>query len=410
MLRPVHIGFLFPPVLASLCTGCGSSEGGAPGVRIVRENPSDLPLPALPTELRAAFDRGDAAFEAVFRPAQGLGPVYIRQACASCHEDDAKGPGVVTKMVLVGADGLTPLEDQSALAYGHTVRPLSAGDATPVEPPEVASLKLSHRVGPAVFGRGYLEAILDSEIERVEAEQVARTDGISGRINRVTRNSEDNPDQRYHQHRRGGAGLIGRFGLKARIASVDDFTADAYQGDMGVTSPLRPVELPNPDALADDGRPGLDVDLDTLNDVADYVRMLAIPPRAEVPARGAELFDVVSCSGCHVPSMRTRPDHPIPALADVDAPIYSDLLLHDMGDQLSDGLVEGGASWREWRTAPLIGLRFMRNYLHDGRAETLEEAILEHEGTGSEANRSVEAFRTLPAADRAELLEFVASL
>ena len=101
-----------------------------------------------------------------------------------------------------------------------------------------------------------MEAVLDSEIERVEREQAARTDGIHGRINRVTYASEPNPDDLARTYAKGDAGLIGRFGLKARIATLDDFTADAFQGDMGITTPLRPVELPNPDGLTDDRQAG----------------------------------------------------------------------------------------------------------------------------------------------------------
>jgi CxxC motif-containing protein (DUF1111 family) len=394
--------------------GCGAAEPSDPlaGLTVVREDVSDNPFSGLSQELRDRFIEGDALFEAVFRDAQGLGPVYVRHSCGSCHADDARGPGSVRKMVLVDEDGTTPLEDQSALLYGHTVRPqMAAGALQAVTLPEDRAVLVTVRFGPAVYGRGYLEAILDSEIERVEAEQREPDSEVSGRINRVPYQSDANPDTTYHAYAPGDTGLIGRFGLKARIASVDEFVADAYQGDMGITSPLRPDELPNP-AGEDDELPGLDIDADTVNLVADYVRLLRIPTpgAAAQSAPGKELFAEVGCADCHVPSLRTRADYPVPQLAGVEARVYSDVLLHDMGPSFADGLPEFDASSSEWKTAPLIGLRHLRNYLHDGRAATIEQAIVMHGADGSEAQASVDRFLELDDATRAELLEFVSAL
>jgi CxxC motif-containing protein (DUF1111 family) len=315
-------------------------------------------------------------------------------------------------MAVVDADGVTSAEDQSTLAHGHTVRPFKAAGAThALLPPEgVSSVKLSLRVGPAVFGRGYLEAIADAEIERMEAEQSTRSDGIHGRVNRVTYHSEANPGQPFHHHQPGETRLIGRFGLKARIATLDEFTADAMQGDMGLTSPLRPTEPANPDGLTDDSRPGVDVDLDRVNAVADYMRLLELPKRGEPTSEGARLFAQARCDVCHVPSLKTRGDYPFAPLAGRDAPVYSDLLLHDMGTSLADGLVDESAGSREWRTAPLIGLRFFKDYLHDGRAKTLPDALLAHQGPGSEANDSVHRFQQLSSEEQAALVDFVSSL
>src|SRR5262249_41285169 len=163
------------------------------------------------------------------------------------------------------------------LSFGQTVHPLTAAGAKRnIMPPADPSVKVTIRVGPPVIGRGYLEAVLDSEILRVEAEQAARDDEIHGRANHVVYASEANSDTRFHQHQKGDH-LIGRFGLKARIGTLDDFTADALQGDMGITSPLRPDEIPNPDGLTDDLKPGIDTTLENVNLRAMYVRMLAIP-------------------------------------------------------------------------------------------------------------------------------------
>jgi CxxC motif-containing protein (DUF1111 family) len=264
-----------------------------------------------------------------------------------------------------------------------------------------------------VLGRGYLEAVSDDEIERVEAEEATRDDGIQGRINWIRYASEPNVDTRFHAYQKGDL-LIGRFGLKARIAALDDFTADAFQGDMGITSPLRPTEIPNPDGLTDDLKPGIDVSFDSVNLRAGYVRAIAIPRRQEDDA-GAALFESSLCAACHVPTLHTRADYPIAALADIDAPIYSDLLLHRMGSELADGLpadpgVDGQADSFSWRTAPLIGLRFDRTYLHDGRAKSVADAILMHRGDGSEANPAADVFEALDADDQAALVAFVQGL
>jgi CxxC motif-containing protein (DUF1111 family) len=314
-------------------------------------------------------------------------------------------------MAVVLADGVTTSDDQSALPFGHTVHPLyTGGGKTAVLPPASGTfnVKVTTRVGPPIIGRGYLEAVLDSEIERVASEQAQRTDAIHGRINHVVYASEPNADTRFHAHHKGDI-VIGRFGLKARIATLDDFTADALQGDMGITSPLRPTELVNPDGLTDDLKPGVDVTIDSVNLRSMYVRLTAIPKRKD-DTNGAALFAQVKCSGCHVPAMRTRADYPIAAIANLEAPIYTDLLLHDMGTDLADGIDDGEATSREWRTAPLIGLRFMKTYLHDSRASSIEQAIALHAGPGSQAAESVSLFRALSPADQATLLAFVGSL
>lgn len=375
------------------------------------DDPFDIPADGLTTEQRAAFRDGDGLFDLALRPYDGLGPLYTRTSCGGCHAEGVRGPGLVQKMVVVETDGVTPAADQSKLPYGHTVHPLmAAGETTPILPPaNDPSVKVTIRLGPPILGRGYLEAVLDSEIERVAAAQAQRTDGIHGRVNHVAYSAQPNSDTSYHTHQPGDP-VIGRFGLKARIATVDEFTADALQGDMGITSPLRPAEIGNPDGLTDDLKPGVDVTMDSVNKRAVYVRMTAIPARAKVDARGAALFDQVQCSGCHVATLHTRADYPLAPLADVDAPIYSDLLLHDMGDARADGVAEGEATGRDWRTAPLIGLRFNRVLMHDGIASTVEDAVQAHAGNGSEANGSVDAFDALNAADRAALIKFVESL
>jgi CxxC motif-containing protein (DUF1111 family) len=179
---------------------------------------------------------------------------------------------------------------------------------------------------------------------------------------------------------------------------------------MGLTSPLLPSELANPDGLHDDRKPGVDIAADTLASAADYVRLLEIPARASGSDEGRAAFERALCSVCHVPALRTRADYPVSALAGIAAPVYTDFLLHDMGEALSDGVSDGQAGPREWRTAPLLGLRFSSAYLHDGRAHDLEAAILAHGSDGSEARPAVDQFRALTPAARQQLLAFVATL
>jgi CxxC motif-containing protein (DUF1111 family) len=396
---------------ALLPLGCSSDED-APPIDIGKGDPSDAPIDGTPATWLTEFNRGDELFSLALREPDGVGPLYTRVACSGCHDEGARGPGIVQKMSIVEADGITPAADQSALAFGHTVHPLMAAGATQaILPPDLASVRVSERVGPPVLGRGYMEAILDSEIERVAAEQAGRDDGIHGRINHVAYASQPNPDTRFHQHQPGDI-VIGRFGLKARVPTLDDFAADALAGDMGITSPMRPTEFANPDGLTDDAKPGVDVTIESVNGRAHYTRLLAIPRRDLPTGDGAQLFAQAHCDGCHVPTMHTRADYPIPVLAGIEAPVYTDILLHDMGDDLADGLGEtdGEAGPREWRTAPLIGLRFNRTFLHDGRATTLRDAVLAHDSAGSEAHDSIGRFLALTSAQQDALLAWVSSL
>ena len=213
------------------------------------------------------------------------------------------------------------------MMYGGTERPFTAAGATiPLLAPTAArpghEVVHSRRIGPSVTGRGYIEAVLDSEIERVAAEQATRTDGIRGRINRVTYRSQSVAGVAVpYAHNQ--AGIIGRFGVKARVATIDDFIADAFQGDMGLTSPLRPEELANPDGLRDDAKAGPDVTAeDRPRRWRAYVRTIEIPGRAGAASNpaGQAAFDAANCAVCHVPGLRTRQDFPVVQLAGIVRP------------------------------------------------------------------------------------------
>src|SRR6185295_5200518 len=146
---------------------------------------------------------------------------------------------------------------------------------------------------------------------------------------------------------------------------------------------------------------------DRVDRIAFYLRRIAIPRRVGLTEHGAALFEQAACAACHVPALRTRASYPIALLAGIDAPIYSDLLLHDMGAALADGMTDGGASPFAWRTAPLIGVRFQASYLHDGRAASVAEAVEAHDGEARDAALAVQA---LSEDDRRALIEFVEAL
>lgn len=394
-------------IAGAIGIGCDASGDSPPDVPSTIVDAFDVPLDGLTAADVERFNDGDALFGLPFRPVDGLGPLFIRTSCASCHAEAGRGPGLVQKIVVVEADGVTRAADQGALPFGHTIRPgLAAGATRPLVAPVGVAVKTTIRLGPPVIGRGYVEAVLDSEIERIAAEQAGRTDGIHGVINRVTFQSVPNPDTSFFHHQTGDT-VIGRFGMKARIATVDEFTADAFQGDMGMTTPMRPTELPNPEGLVDDLRAGIDLPIGHVDRVTFYLRHIAIPKRVGLTERGRALFEATACAVCHVPTLRTRADYPIAQLADLDAPIYSDLLVHDMGAALDDAMIETTATGRLWKTTPLIGLRFFTTFLHDGRAHGVSEAILAHDG---EARGAADQFRALSPDDQRALIEFVEAL
>lgn len=270
------------------------------------------------------------------------------------------------------------------------------------------SLMISARIANAVHGLGLLEAVPEEALQALADPDDSDGDGISGRPNFVW----DKTAQKK---------VIGRFGWKANQPTLRQQAADAFVGDMGITSPVNPHEnytetqydrlRPAPSG----GEPELPERL--LNHVTTYLQTLAPPaqrgPTDTMVRQGATLFSSVGCVKCHVSTLHTGNSPDVPELAHQTIHPYSDLLLHDMGEDLADGRPDGEATGTEWRTAPLwgIGLQFAVNghttLLHDGRARNAEEAILWH---GGEAARSRQAFQQLPAADRVALLDFLNSL
>lgn len=375
----------------------------------------DGPLPGLTTEELAAFIEGDEGFGRAFTPADGLGPIFNNVSCAACHSGDGRGtPETGFFRFSMGGDLVPELG-------GPQVQNRAIPGAVPEELPE--GVDSSFRLPPPVFGVGLIEAIPEATIVALADPTDADGDGISGRPNYVvpedfvpvTEPGGFVADEEFPQ----GVPQLGRFGRKAQVSSLLLQVAKAYHEDMGVTNDFLPVENVNRQASraleAADRVVDPELSESELRAVLAYIRMLAPPaPGAmtERRAAGEQAFHAIGCASCHVPELRTGASS-IGALSHRTVRLYSDLLLHDMGEGLADNRPDGDANGREWKTPPLWGLRVMRSFLngaafllHDGRARSVEEAIVLH---GGEAERARQAFEALSAAERAALLDFVES-
>lgn len=363
----------------------------------------DAPVSGLSASERAAFVRGDAEFGRRFSPLTGLGPIFNDASCAACHSGDGRGRREHA-LQRIG----TPENDMLRAVGGPQIQTRAVPGAHAEQLPPGAPVSV--RLPPPVFGMGLIEAIEDITILALADSADVNADGISGRPNYVL-------PAAYLPA--GGSLRIGRFGRKAQVPDLIQQTVEAYHQDVGITSDYLVTENVNPlssvHAATVDVTPDPEVPTSTVLAVVHYLRALAPPaPGAETDVRrdGRALFTQIGCASCHVPSLPTGPS-PIPALANRQAELYSDLLLHDMGDALADDRPDGSASGREWRTTPLWGLRLMRRFLngeafllHDGRARNVEEAITLHGGEGA-ASRN--AFMSLTPAQRSALLDFVES-
>jgi CxxC motif-containing protein (DUF1111 family) len=367
----------------------------------------DGPIDGLSGEELAGFVAGDEQFGLPFTPSTGLGPIFNNVSCAACHSGDGRGrPDNNLVRISRGAD---PALDVG----GPQIQDRAIAGAVPEEIPP--GVDRSERLPPAVFGVGLIEAIPVADILANADEFDSDGDGISGRPNFVTPG-----DFVPSSEPGGGPGpQLGRFSRKAQVSSLLQQTVEAYHQDIGVTTDFLPVENVNPQAsqatraadhVADPELPAAQVE-----QVLAYLRMLQPPAPGGSTARrqrGEQMFSAIGCASCHVPSFTAGPS-PIPAIEGRPVVLYSDLLLHDMGPGLADDRPDGDASGREWRTAPLWGLRVMRDFLdgdafllHDGRAQSVEEAIDLH---GGEALAARDAFAGLSPEDRAALLDFVGS-
>ena len=272
---------------------------------------------------------------------------------------------------------------------------------------------LSPRVAPQMIGLGLLEAIPTTDILAVADPDDLNGDGISGRPNVVWSVEYDQP-------------MLGRFGLKAGNPTIKQQSAEAFAGDIGISSPLFPdgagectdAQIKCQNAIHGDGDArGTEIDAEGLDLVAFYSSNLAVPARrgADTPEvlRGKQMFYETGCTACHTPSFVT---HRLEDRAEQSFQLiwpYSDMLLHDMGPALADNRPEARATGQEWRTPPLwgVGLTEQVNshtyFLHDGRARSLLEAVLWHGGEAASQRDAVIGMSTL---ERDALLKFLESL
>lgn len=423
------------------------ASGGEGTAYEATQNAFGLSARNLERDQRRLFEIGDSLFTLnwVTAPSSttardGLGPLHNAAACASCHVRDGKAPppesaddpqrGLLLRLSVPGGgpdpryggqlqdraiNGVRP-EGQIEIAYEErpgryadgspfSLRAPSYSIVYPAYGPLADGLETSPRIASQLVGMGLLEEIPEQDIRAAADPQDRDGDGISGRVNEVVDSA--------------GRPALGRFGWKAGAASVADQTAFAFQGDIGITSPRAPEEpctTVQAECLAAPTGGAPAVDDETLGRVAFYVQTLAVPARRGLddPAvrEGADVFADAGCTACHTVTHTTGAAAE-PALADQTIHPYTDLLLHDMGPGLADGRGDGEADGREWRTPPLWGIGLVdevnghTNFLHDGRARDLSEAILWH---GGEAQAAREEFRTASARQRAALLAFLESL
>ena len=349
----------------------------------------------------ADFAAGKIEFLNVEDEAGGLGPIFNDVSCVACHFQGGSGGAsniIVTRFGRVINGVFDPLTELGGpLLQRRAIAPAFL-ETVPREANVVA-----RRMTTPVFGAGLLEAIPDATISAYAA--VPKPDGIKGRVAMVK-----DPVS--------GETRVGRFGWKAQHATLDGFAADAYLNEMGVTSRYFPEEnapngnkalLTKADKVLDpEDALAVGAEKSDLNLAADFMRLLAAVPRLPsnaTIAAGEVLFKETGCAVCHVPSMTTGASR-VAALSNKPVGAYSDLLLHDMG-RLGDGIAQPPASGREMRTAPLWGIRLRNKYLHDGRAGTLDMAVLEHDG---EAKIVRDRYAKLPVAKRQALMAFLNSL
>jgi CxxC motif-containing protein (DUF1111 family) len=350
------------------------------------------------------FSFGLEDFLEVESAEEGLGPAFNGTSCAVCHNVPAiGGAGIMTEVRAGRRDEqgrfapLSPGSDSLFQMFSipsHACQPQIPADATII----------ARRAPIPLFGAGLVEAIADDTLLALQDPNDENRDGISGRAAIVV--DIETGDRR-----------VGRFGWKAQHATLMAFGADAYRNEMGITNDLFPSELafgitperlrqcdpiPDPEDLRDPStkRRGID-------NFAAFMRFLGPPPRAAVDdlARAGErTFSEIGCAACHVPSLMTgASDNPLFHRKPV--PLFSDLLLHDVGT--GDGIEQASATAAEIRTPALWGLGVRRPLLHDGSASTIDQAIERHAG---EAERVRAAFEALAADRRAALLTFLRGL
>ncbi len=390
-------GALLGTALFALSASCGGESATQPGPPGSSAAIGD-PLPGLSARQLDQFEVGRVRFRQLFAIETGLGPLFNETGCGACHFVPLAGGSGVAAVFLASAEGADgscdPLVERGGPIFQRRVAfPIVQAYGFEQEPIPAEATAADEHIAPDLFGFGLLDAVPEQTLVALADPDDSDGDGISGRVGRTT------------------DGRVGRFGRKANVATLAEFVDDAFVLEMGITTPARPQEespaglpLP-PDA---DPVPDPEIDAETVRLTDAFIRFLAPPPPMPLGAegeRGRQLFADIGCTACHVPTLRTGAN-PVEALADRDVAAYSDLLLHDLGAE-NASVCLGNASAAEFRTEPLMGLRFAQRFMHGGDAGSPEEAIAAH---GGEAARTRSAFQALPVEDRNAVLAFLLSL
>jgi CxxC motif-containing protein (DUF1111 family) len=363
-------------LLVLLAAACDNGGDTPPATE---QNNLGGPRPGLSPDRLAAFERGREIFVKRFTQDEGHGPDFNTNSCRSCHEFPAIGgssPRYRNFYIAKKSDGSNFFENDQLVArtfsYERPVRESMAGAAVQAQ-----------RNAPPLFGIGFLERIPSTDIRANADAFDDDDDGISGRFN-----IDD--------------GLTGRFGFKAQESNLEAFIRAPIFNHMGITTnPLTSTAqatIPQEPTTDDDGVPDPEMGREDLSDLLTFLQELDAPaplPMDDVAMRGEEVFTEIGCAKCHIPNIVTDGE---PVFA------YTDMLLHEMGATLNDGISMGIATGAEFRTQPLWGLRHHAPYLHDGRADTIHDAIDLH---GGEAQPARDAYSQLPESDRAALLRFL---
>ncbi len=386
-------------IVCLVVLGCdGTGGNGTLADRASELTPVALgqPLAAVTDVEAAQFTRGELLFDSTFTPPMGLGPLFNGSGCSDCHAFPIPGSGGVETVLHATAfrGGVCDeLQDVGGPVIQLKVTP-ALHDALGIwqKPIPARATGMGIRTTPAVWGSGLLDAIPDSEILAHADPSDRDGDGVAGRPNWTV------------------DGRLGRFGRKAQVASLHDFVGIAFTMEMGLTNSISPDEQtvdgqPLPPGV--DPLPDPELSDDDLAATEAFVRFLAPPAPLPNPdgGQGRAIFTRIGCATCHIPELVTGTS-PIHALSNKVVPAYTDLLLHDMGPELAD-ICFGVATPGDFRTEPLWGLRYRFEFLHDGRAKSVSDAITEH---GGEALGARDRFNALSATERALLLNFLGSL
>ncbi|PRQ05744.1 Cytochrome c [Enhygromyxa salina] len=412
-MKHIHLKQLVRPgavLFGLVLSGCPDPEPEPPKLAEDIYGPLGTILPSANEDQRATFERGLEVATRRFAPDEGLGPRANVSFCSSCHEKPVFGGSSprYRDFFLTG----TELADGSFVPSGHGGVVTAYGfDPGPTRPPLDEGVNvIAHRNAIPFFGVGLIAELSEDAILANVDEDDADGDGISGRPN-------------YDR------GFVGRFGRKSQTVSIEGFIRGPLNNHLGVTSdPLsdedkaalpvpsvapsgdqagglgfRQAAAPEEPLFDDDDVADPELSSDELFDLVSFAMLLAAPEPEdlsdnELGAAGRDLFSEIGCDDCHVATLE-GPRGLIP--------LYSDLLLHDMGEALGDGIPQGVATGDEFRTQPLWGVVAVAPYLHDGRADTLDEAIRWH---GGEAERARDAYEALSDHQRDGILEFLASL